>query len=154
MTKRDTVDAYCERFWSAFLPASSFKKISFREQIERFTLGLLTLYRDPRSLLRTKVSFYSGVDESCEEGFCHSLWQSDLLHRLGHDTARRTDFWVLEYHMEDANIDMLPSLRQLLMEGLRILIFSGDQDSVIPLLSTRTLVRQLAGELRLHTSVP
>ncbi|MCO5553322.1 hypothetical protein L7F22_006843 [Adiantum nelumboides] len=40
MTKRDTVDAYCERFWSAFLPASSFKKISVREQIERFTLGL------------------------------------------------------------------------------------------------------------------
>ncbi|MCO5557394.1 hypothetical protein L7F22_010957 [Adiantum nelumboides] len=42
MTKRDTVDAYCERFWSAFLPASSFKKISFREQIVRFTLGLPT----------------------------------------------------------------------------------------------------------------
>ncbi|MCO5553397.1 hypothetical protein L7F22_006918 [Adiantum nelumboides] len=46
MTKRDTVDAYCERFWSAFLPASSFKKISFREQIERFTLGLPTEIRD------------------------------------------------------------------------------------------------------------
>ncbi|MCO5548301.1 hypothetical protein L7F22_001758 [Adiantum nelumboides] len=61
---------------------------------------------------------------------------------------------VLEYHMEDANIDMLPSLRQLHMQGLRILVFSGDQDSVIPLLSTRTLVRQLAGELRLYTSVP
>ncbi|MCO5580957.1 hypothetical protein L7F22_034831 [Adiantum nelumboides] len=46
MTKRDTVDAYCERFWSAFLLASSFKKISFREQIERFTLGLPTEIRD------------------------------------------------------------------------------------------------------------
>ncbi|MCO5550114.1 hypothetical protein L7F22_003594 [Adiantum nelumboides] len=46
MTKRDTVDAYCERFWSAFLPASSFKKISFKEQIERFTLGLPTEIRD------------------------------------------------------------------------------------------------------------
>ncbi|MCO5554282.1 hypothetical protein L7F22_007810 [Adiantum nelumboides] len=46
MTKRDTVDAYCERFWSAFLPASSFKKISFREQIERFTLGLPIEFRD------------------------------------------------------------------------------------------------------------
>ncbi|MCO5604086.1 hypothetical protein L7F22_058244 [Adiantum nelumboides] len=46
MTKRDTVDAYCERFWSAFLPTSSFKKISFREQIERFTFGLPTEIRD------------------------------------------------------------------------------------------------------------
>ncbi|MCO5610125.1 hypothetical protein L7F22_064360 [Adiantum nelumboides] len=46
MTKRDIVDAYCEKFWSAFLPASSFKKISFREQIERFTLGLPTEIRD------------------------------------------------------------------------------------------------------------
>ncbi|MCO5613011.1 hypothetical protein L7F22_067284 [Adiantum nelumboides] len=46
MTKRDTVDAYCERFWSAFLPASSFKKISFRVQLERFTLGLPTEIRD------------------------------------------------------------------------------------------------------------
>ncbi|RYA46730.1 hypothetical protein [Enterobacter cloacae complex sp. GF14B] len=42
MTKKDTINAYCERFWSSFLPASSFKKISFREQIERFTLGLPT----------------------------------------------------------------------------------------------------------------
>ncbi|MCO5611235.1 hypothetical protein L7F22_065486 [Adiantum nelumboides] len=46
MTKGDTVEVYCERFWSAFLPASSFKKISFREQIERFTLGLPTEIRD------------------------------------------------------------------------------------------------------------
>ncbi|MCO5588557.1 hypothetical protein L7F22_042514 [Adiantum nelumboides] len=46
MTKLDTVDAYYERFWSAFLPASSFKKISFTEQIERFTLGLPTEIRD------------------------------------------------------------------------------------------------------------
>ncbi|MCO5584291.1 hypothetical protein L7F22_038215 [Adiantum nelumboides] len=46
MTKRDTGDAYCERFWSAFLPASCFKKMSFREQIERFTLSLPTEIRD------------------------------------------------------------------------------------------------------------
>ncbi|KAH7426059.1 hypothetical protein KP509_11G082900 [Ceratopteris richardii] len=61
---------------------------------------------------------------------------------------------VLQYHLEDANIDMLPSLRALHIQGIRILIFSGDQDSVVPFIGTRSLVRQLAGSLRLRASVP
>lgn len=33
-------------------------------------------------------------------------------------------------------------------------IFSGDQDSVVPFIGTRTLIRELAEDLQLPTSVP
>ncbi|RYA57132.1 hypothetical protein DD599_25610 [Enterobacter cloacae complex sp. CH23B] len=46
MTNKDIVDAYCERFWSSFLSASSFKRISFKKPIGQFTLGLPTQIRD------------------------------------------------------------------------------------------------------------
>eukprot|EP00250_Pteridium_aquilinum_P023162 c26310_g1_i1 orf=327-1787(-) len=58
------------------------------------------------------------------------------------------------YKIEDANIDMLPLLKELYMQGLRIFVFSGDQDSVVPLIGTRALIRQLAGDLQLRTSTP
>ncbi|KAG6551787.1 hypothetical protein Mapa_006604 [Marchantia paleacea] len=52
----------------------------------------------------------------------------------------------LNYKMEDLEIKMLPVLRDLLNSGLRIWIFSGDQDSVIPLIGTRQLTDKLGKE--------
>ncbi|MCO5576631.1 hypothetical protein L7F22_030446 [Adiantum nelumboides] len=75
MTKRDTVDAYCERFWSTFLPVSSFKKISFRDQIERFTLGLLTEIQD--HCLEQKSASIQELMSHAKRGFA--------IHSGGHD---------------------------------------------------------------------
>lgn len=61
---------------------------------------------------------------------------------------------LLEYHLDDANMDMIPVLKDLYLQGLRILVFSGDQDSVVPLIGTRSLIRQLAKDLHLTTSIP
>ncbi|XP_050157795.1 serine carboxypeptidase-like 45 isoform X1 [Malus sylvestris] len=61
---------------------------------------------------------------------------------------------VLEYDMKDHEIPMLPVLGDLVKSGIRVLIYSGDQDSIIPLTSTRTLVNGLAKDLGLQTNVP
>ncbi|TQE06251.1 hypothetical protein C1H46_008100 [Malus baccata] len=61
---------------------------------------------------------------------------------------------VLEYDMKNLEKRMLPVLGDLVKSGIRVLIYSGDQDSVIPLTSTQTLVNGLAKDLGLQTNVP
>lgn len=61
---------------------------------------------------------------------------------------------VLQYDMENLEIPMTPVLASLIKSGIRVLVYSGDQDSVIPLTGTRTLVNGLAKELALNTTVP
>ncbi|KAM2716080.1 hypothetical protein EV2_045606 [Malus domestica] len=61
---------------------------------------------------------------------------------------------VLEYDMKNHEIPMLPVLGDLVKSGIRVSIYSGDQDSIIPLTSTRTLVNGLARDLGLQTNVP
>ncbi|KAL9232631.1 hypothetical protein vseg_007718 [Gypsophila vaccaria] len=61
---------------------------------------------------------------------------------------------VLKYHMEDLEIPTLPLLGTMIKQGVRVLTYSGDQDAVIPLMSTRALMNELATELELNTTVP
>ncbi|KAL6272469.1 hypothetical protein ACE6H2_023161 [Prunus campanulata] len=61
---------------------------------------------------------------------------------------------VIEYEMQNLETPMLPLLGALVNSGIRILVYSGDQDSVIPLTGTRTLVHRLAKGLGLKTTVP
>ncbi|PQM42139.1 serine carboxypeptidase-like 45 [Prunus yedoensis var. nudiflora] len=61
---------------------------------------------------------------------------------------------VIKYEMQNLETPMLPLLGALVNSGIRILVYSGDQDSVIPLTGTRTLVHRLAKGLGLKTTVP
>ncbi|EEF45082.1 serine carboxypeptidase-like 45 [Ricinus communis] len=61
---------------------------------------------------------------------------------------------VLKYNMQNLEISTTPLLGKLIKSGIRVLIYSGDQDSVIPLTGTRALVNGLAKELTLNTTVP
>ncbi|KAI3746610.1 hypothetical protein L6452_09047 [Arctium lappa] len=52
---------------------------------------------------------------------------------------------------------LLPTINivgSLIKEGIQVLVYSGDQDSVIPLMGSRALVHGLATELGLKTTVP
>ncbi|XP_010530237.1 PREDICTED: serine carboxypeptidase-like 42 [Tarenaya hassleriana] len=60
----------------------------------------------------------------------------------------------LNYSDTDGNLNMLPILKRILQNKIRVWIFSGDQDSVVPLLGSRTLVRELAHELGFKITVP
>ncbi|MQM02784.1 hypothetical protein Taro_035551 [Colocasia esculenta] len=61
---------------------------------------------------------------------------------------------VLKYNENDGNINILPLLKRIIQHHIPVWIFSGDQDSVVPLLGSRTLVRELAHDLSFKVTVP
>ncbi|KAH1048995.1 hypothetical protein GLYMA_08G008700v4 [Glycine max] len=60
---------------------------------------------------------------------------------------------ILDYDMLNLEVPTLPIVGSLIKAGVRVLIYSGDQDSVIPLTGSRTLVQKLARQLRLNTTI-
>ncbi|RZB69222.1 serine carboxypeptidase-like 42 isoform X1 [Glycine soja] len=61
---------------------------------------------------------------------------------------------VLNYRDTDGNINILPILKRIVQNHIPVWVFSGDQDSVVPLLGSRTLIRELAHELQFKITVP
>ncbi|KAF7804001.1 Serine carboxypeptidase-like 45 [Senna tora] len=61
---------------------------------------------------------------------------------------------VLRYNMQNLEIPTVPILGELVKSGIQVFVFSGDQDSVVPLIGTRSLVNKLAKDLGLNTTVP
>ncbi|CAK9186131.1 unnamed protein product [Ilex paraguariensis] len=61
------------------------------------------------------------------------------------------DFCGGEYQYDNFNINLLPLLSDLLKECIPISLYSGDQDSKIPLTQTRIIANHLANELKLST---
>lgn len=61
---------------------------------------------------------------------------------------------VLNYSNTDGDINILPVLKNIIHHKIPVWVFSGDQDSVVPLLGSRTLVRELAEELHFNITVP
>ncbi|XP_062156005.1 serine carboxypeptidase-like 45 isoform X1 [Alnus glutinosa] len=61
---------------------------------------------------------------------------------------------ILDYTMLDLEIPTISIVGKLVKAGIPVLVYSGDQDSVIPLTGSRKLVHGLAEELGLKTSVP
>ncbi|XP_052180835.1 serine carboxypeptidase-like 45 isoform X2 [Diospyros lotus] len=61
---------------------------------------------------------------------------------------------ILEYELLDVEMPTISLVGLLLKSGVRVLVYSGDQDSVIPLTGSRTLVHGLANKLGLNTTAP
>ncbi|KAJ8759375.1 hypothetical protein K2173_006895 [Erythroxylum novogranatense] len=61
---------------------------------------------------------------------------------------------ILDYEFLDVEIPTINIVGKLIKAGVPVLVYSGDQDSVIPLTGSRTLVHGLARELGLRTTVP
>ncbi|CAF2223575.1 hypothetical protein BRARA_H00544 [Brassica rapa] len=105
----------------------------------------------------TKISVGVDVCMSYEEQLYLSLPEvQQALH------ANRTNLpysWsmcsgLLNYSDTDGNMNILPILKRILTRKIPIWVFSGDEDSVIPLLGSRTLVKELAEDLNFNTTVP
>ncbi|XP_011101717.1 serine carboxypeptidase-like 42 [Sesamum indicum] len=107
--------------------------------------------------MATKISVGVDVCMSSERHFYFNLPEvQKALH------ANRTNLpysWsmcseVLNYNETDGNINILPLLKRIVQKRIPVWIFSGDQDSVVPLLGSRTLVRELAHDLQFKITVP
>ncbi|XVF08616.1 hypothetical protein REPUB_Repub07fG0018200 [Reevesia pubescens] len=61
---------------------------------------------------------------------------------------------ILDYQLLNLEIPTISIVGSLVKAGIPVLVYSGDQDSVIPLTGSRTLVGELAKELGLETTVP
>ncbi|GMY15206.1 serine carboxypeptidase-like 45 [Fagus crenata] len=61
---------------------------------------------------------------------------------------------ILDYELLNLEIPTISMVGALIKNGIPVLVYSGDQDSVIPLTGSRTLVHRLARELGLITTVP
>ncbi|KAK2974201.1 hypothetical protein RJ640_021492 [Escallonia rubra] len=61
---------------------------------------------------------------------------------------------ILDYEVLNVEIPTISIVGLLVKEGVPVLIYSGDQDSVIPLTGSRSLVHGLAKELGLNITVP
>ncbi|GMY26626.1 serine carboxypeptidase-like 45 [Fagus crenata] len=61
---------------------------------------------------------------------------------------------ILDYELLDLEIPTISIVGNIIKAGIPVLVYSGDQDSVIPLTGSRTLVHGLAEELGLKTNVP
>uniref|UniRef100_A0A7N2M1P0 Carboxypeptidase n=1 Tax=Quercus lobata TaxID=97700 RepID=A0A7N2M1P0_QUELO len=66
--------------------------------------------------------------------------------------CRDSDF--LHYDEKNREISIIGVIVSLVKSGIRVFIYSGDQDAAIPFIGSRTLVNQLAKEMRLKTTVP
>ncbi|WVZ21500.1 hypothetical protein V8G54_008822 [Vigna mungo] len=107
--------------------------------------------------MATKISIGVDVCMTYERAFYFNLPEvQKALH------ANRTNLpyhWsmcsgVLNYSETDPNIDILPVLKRIVQNHIPVWVFSGDQDSVVPLLGSRTLIRELAHELKFKITVP
>ncbi|KAJ3697228.1 hypothetical protein LUZ61_000933 [Rhynchospora tenuis] len=61
---------------------------------------------------------------------------------------------VLDYEVLNVQIPTISVIGSLVNSGISVLVYSGDQDSVIPLIGSRSLVHNLAKQMRLKTTVP
>lgn len=105
----------------------------------------------------TKISFGVDVCMSLERRFYFNL--PEVQRALHANRTKLSYSWsmcsgILNYNETDGNIDILPLLKRIIKNRIPVWIFSGDQDSVVPLLGSRTLVRELANDLQFKATVP
>ncbi|CAO2829666.1 unnamed protein product [Amaranthus hypochondriacus] len=98
------------------------------------------------------------IDVCVEDETTRYLNRKDVQHALNARLAN-VDSWmvcskILDYELLDLEQPTIHIIGDLIKAEIPVLIYSGDQDSVIPLTGSRTLVKRLADELKLNTSVP
>lgn len=105
-----------------------------------------------------QVENKKGIDVCVEDETITYLNRGDVqkaLHaRLDGIATWSTCSDILSYDMQNLEIPTIHLLGSLIKSGIKVLVYSGDQDSVIPLTGTRKLVNGLAKELGLKTTIP
>ncbi|KAI5666971.1 hypothetical protein M9H77_16824 [Catharanthus roseus] len=107
--------------------------------------------------MASKISLGVDVCMTFERRFYFNLPEvQQALHanrtKLSYDWTMCTN--LLRYSEADGSINILPLLKRIMENKIPVWIFSGDQDSVVPLLGSRTLARELAHDLNFEITIP
>ncbi|XP_031132013.1 serine carboxypeptidase-like 42 [Ipomoea triloba] len=107
----------------------------------------------------TKMSMGIDVCMGSERTFYFNLPEvQKALHanrtNLPYDWKTCADYSLLKYNQTDGDANVVPLLKKLLQHKIPLWIYSGDQDSVVPLVGSRTIVRELAADMKMSITVP
>ncbi|KAF9617339.1 hypothetical protein IFM89_035320 [Coptis chinensis] len=103
------------------------------------TTNSTRLTRLKKSLLRRRVYGY----DPCSENYAEKYYNRPDVQKAMHANVTRISYnWtacsdVLFKNWKDSDFTMLPTYKELIDAGLRIWVFSGDTDSVVPVTATR-----------------
>lgn len=123
------------------------------------TLDVCRSSIDMQSRFLTTKTEEKNPDVCVEDESITYLNRGDVQTALNIDISAGVLSWEtcsskLHYDHQNLEISTVPLLGQLVKAGVRVLVYSGDQDSVIPLMSTRTLIYNIAIDLKLKSSAP
>ncbi|KEH16886.1 serine carboxypeptidase-like protein, partial [Medicago truncatula] len=128
------------------------KNICSFAEIKRQIRGgnLSTGCQETSQILSTKISGYTDrfdvIADTCQP---QQSQQAYVLTKL--QAEEKIDV-VTAYDFQNLENPTISMLGKLVKSGVRVLSYSGDQDSVIPFTGTRSLVAGLAKELALNTT--
>ncbi|ONK78253.1 uncharacterized protein A4U43_C02F16250 [Asparagus officinalis] len=150
---RDSLSPICERVMSQVTKETS----RFVDKYD-VTLDVCISSVLSQSLVLSPQQVTERIDVCVEDETVNYLNRKDVQEAL-HARLEGVTKWtvcssVLEYELLNLEIPTISVVGLLVKSGIPVLVYSGDQDSVIPLTGSRTLVQRLANELRLNTTVP
>ncbi|KAK4597491.1 hypothetical protein RGQ29_015140 [Quercus rubra] len=150
---RDTISPVCSRVMSQVSRETS----RFVDKYD-VTLDVCVASIFSQSKVLSPQEVTETVDVCVEDETVNYLNRKDVQMAL-HARLVGVHQWVvcsniLDYELLDLEIPTISVVGELIKAGIPVLVYSGDQDSVIPLTGSRTLVHGLAEELGLKTSVP
>ncbi|KAK8703065.1 hypothetical protein V6N13_021395 [Hibiscus sabdariffa] len=144
-----------EYFWShGLISDSTYKAFT---SVCNYSRYVSEYYRDSVSPSCSK-QVSERVDVCVEDKIVNYLNRKDVQKAL-HARLVGVRRWtvcsnILDYQVLNLEIPTISVVGSLIKAGIPVLVYSGDQDSVIPLTGSRSLVSRLAKELGLETTVP
>ncbi|XP_024018008.1 serine carboxypeptidase-like 45 [Morus notabilis] len=136
----------------------AFKEVSKFVDLYDVTLDVCLSSVSTQSLMLNHLQETAKIDVCVEDQTTKYLNRKDV-QKAFHAELHGVTEWtvcsnVVRYDMQNLEIPTIHVLGSLVKSGIRVLVYSGDQDSVLPLTGSRTLVNGLAKDLALNTTVP
>ncbi|KAF3772857.1 Serine carboxypeptidase-like 45 [Nymphaea thermarum] len=122
------------------------------------TLDVCISSQKMQSLVLSPMQMTGKIDVCVEDETVNYFNRKDVQRAL-HARLAGVSEWqvcssILDYNMLDLAIPTISLLGSIVKSGIPVLVYSGDQDSVIPLTGSRTQIHGLAARLGLNTTVP
>ncbi|XP_031489572.1 serine carboxypeptidase-like 45 [Nymphaea colorata] len=150
---RGNVSSICSRVMSVVSKETSRFVDKYDVTLDVCTTSLLM-----QSLALRPMQITEKIDVCVEDETVNYLNRQDVQKALHAQLAGVTRWEVcssvLDYNRQNLEIPTISLLGTIVKSGIPVLVYSGDQDSVIPLTGSRTLVNRLAASLGLNTTVP